>query len=821
MGILTGLKVLDLSWGISGPLTAMLLADEGADVIKIDRPQGDPFGDFSGYRVWNRGKRRVAIDLKADDDRERFLRLADDADILVHSLRPGADERLGIGYAPLSARNPRLIYCAISAYGPDGPDADRPGIDALVAARTGHQWEMRGVPGGIMARLAGVEGMLPGVVAPDDCWVGPDREGPLFAGVPWVSLATFYIASLNINAALFARNKTGRGQRIDATMFGGVLATTLGGWQKVEKPDTPNFQTWVPDSRAPKGFFQASDGRWTHHWVPLPDFALPAAANGMRNTDEVKAPKQASFRIMTTPEDMLLLHEFQAPMAEAVAKYTADEWTALAAEVGTPVQKVRSPEEALLDDALVADGCVVDVPDGEWGTVREVGRAIDFSANPYQPTAGVHEPGADTAQVLAELDARGTRGERAPAAAGSGAHLGSPLEGVTVLDLGLAVAGPFGTQVLAQLGARVIKVTTPTDKFWFSNHIAMCCNRDKDAITLNLKDPAAIEVLHRLVREADVVQHNMRYDAAVRLGVDYESLKVVNPQLVYCHTMGHEQGPRAAHPGNDQTGAALAGTTWLDGGLDRGGRPLWSTTSLGDTGNGFLSAIGIVQALSERERTGEGQFVRTSIVYAQLLNASTAWITPDGAHRGSRQELDAESWGWNALYRLYPTADGWLCVAALTQQHWERLAEALGHGEWTSDARFADAAGRAAHDAELAFLLTSALAERSAADWFSVVDGAGVPCEVSDPDYAVRLFNDPEAEKRGLVASFQHPKVGRMTVSGLYATLSDTPGKLWGPAVWPGQHTRAILEQAGYDASEIEKLLETGVAEDTSAECRY
>jgi crotonobetainyl-CoA:carnitine CoA-transferase CaiB-like acyl-CoA transferase len=208
-------------------------------------------------------------------------------------------------------------------------------------------------------------------------------------------------------------------------------------------------------------------------------------------------------------------------------------------------------------------------------------------------------------------------------------------------------------------------------------------------------------------------------------------------------------------------------------------------------------------------------------VYAQLLNASTAWITPDGAHRGSRQELDAESWGWNALYRLYPTADGWLCVAALTQQHWERLAEALGHGEWTSDARFADAAGRAAHDAELAVLLTSAFTERSAADWFSVVDGAGVPCEVSDPDYAVRLFNDPEAEKRGLVASFQHPKVGRITVSGLYAALSDTPGKLWGPAVWPGQHTRVILEQAGYDASEIEKLLETGVAEDTSAECRY
>ncbi len=816
MGILTGLKVLDVSTGIAGPLTTMLLSDEGADVVKIDRPQGDPFGDLSGYRVWNRGKRRVQLDLKAPADLERFLRLADSADVVVHSLRPGTDERLGVGYAALAARNPRLVYCAISAYGPDGPDADRPGLDALVAARTGHQFEMRGVAGGMMARLAGTEGMLPGLEAPEDCWVGPDREGPIFAGVPWVSLATFYIASLSINAALLARQKTGRGQRIDATLFGGVLATTLSGWQKVELPDTPNFQTWVPDPRAPKGFFQASDGRWTHHWVPLPDFVLPAAAAGMRNTDDVKAPKQASFRIMTTPEDMILLHEYQAPMAAAVAQYSADAWTALAAEVGTPVQKVRSPEEALLDDALVADGCVVDVPDAEYGTVREVGRVLDFSGHAYEPPRGTHAPGADTAEVLAELEAVPAP-EQLPG--DTGRRLGSPLEGVTVLDLGLAVAGPFGTQVLAQLGARVIKVTTPTDKFWFSNHIAMCCNRDKDAITLNLKDPAALEVLHRLVREADVVQHNMRYGAAVRLGVDYESLRKINPKLVYCHTMGHEQGPRAAHPGNDQTGAALAGTTWLDGGLDRGGRPLWSVTSLGDTGNGFLSAIGIVQALAERDRTGEGQFVRTSIVYAQLLNASTAWVTPDGAHRGARQELDAQSYGWNALYRLYPTSDGWLCVAATGQDEWERLAGAVGHPEWAADERFADAAARTAADADLGGLLEKALADEPAAHWCAVLDAAGVPCEVSDPDFALKLFGDPEAERRGLVASFRHPKVGKVTLSGPYATLSDTPGTLRRPGVWPGQDTRRILEEVGYSEPEIDALLASGAAEDTGAEC--
>ncbi len=243
----------------------------------------------------------------------------------------------------------------------------------------------------------------------------------------------------------------------------------------------------------------------------------------------------------------------------------------------------------------------------------------------------------------------------------------APLAGVTVLDLGLAVAGPFGTQVLGATRRPRDQGQHPADRFWFSTHIAMCCNRDKESIALDLKDPEGMAVLHRLVGQADVVQHNMRYEAARRLGVDYESLRAVNPALVYCHTLGHEQGPREQHPGNDQTAAALAGTEWLDGGLDNGGRPIWACISLGDTGNGFLSALGIIQALYDRDRTGEGQFVRTSILYAHLLNASMSWVSPDGRRVGERQRPDAEQYGWHALYRLYRTEDGWLCLAALTQ----------------------------------------------------------------------------------------------------------------------------------------------------------
>ncbi|MCL2584370.1 MAG: CoA transferase [Streptosporangiales bacterium] len=824
MGVLDGLTVLDLSWGVAGPVTGMLLADHGASVTRIEPPAGDPFAGFAGYRVWNRGKRSAVLDLKDTGDARRFRALASKADVVITSFGPGTAAKLGADYETLAALNPALIVCEITGYGDGNPESDRPGIDGLVAARMGQQWEVRGQAGGTIGRLSGTDGMMPGLEAPEGCWVGPDRDGPLFTGVPWVSMATAYIATIGVNAAVRARGLNGRGQRVHASLAHGVLSTTIGAWVQVEKADQPAFETWVIDPRAPKGFFAGSDGKWMHHWVPLPEFILNASANGMQATPDVASPKDASLRVSPKADDMVILHAFYDQLTEAVAQYPREQWVDLAAKVGVPVQPVRAPEEALLDPLLVDDGCVIDVEDPELGPVRQIGRVVELDRHPYTAPKGAAPRGAHTGEVRAEADAilaEGPAPALAPAAASAAepsdnSNKRGPLDGVTVLDLGLAVAGPFGTQVLAQLGARVIKVTTLRDKFWFSNHIAMSCNRDKESITLNLKDPEAMAVLRKLVQRSDVVQHNMRYDAAERLGVDYESLKQVNPKLIYCHTLGHEQGPRAAHPGNDQTGAALAGTTWLDGGLDNGGRPIWSVTSLGDTGNGYLSALGIIQALYDRDRTGEGQFVRTSILYAQLLNASMSWITPDGKTQGQRPSLDAEGYGWSALYRLYRTADGWLCVAALTQEQWEALAGAIGRADLVSDRRFADAKSRSENDSALVAELAAALAAKPASAWRTELDAAGVPCEVSDPDYALRMFSDPGAAERQWTSAFGHRMVGKMKMGGLAFDLSGTPAAIKGGPLWPGQDTKAILAGLGYTEDEIAKLLESKAADDTS-----
>lgn len=808
-GVLDGIRVLDLSSGIAGPMAAMLLADNGAQVTRIERPGGDPMREFlSGYQVWNRGKRNAVVDLKDSDQRERFLKLADAADVLIESFTPGVTKRLGIDYDTLHARNPQLIYCSITGYGMEGKHVHRPAIDALVSARTGHMWEARGVVGGTIAKLSNSEPIMPGIEAPDGCWVGAEREGPLFPGIPWSSHAAFYLATLAINAAIRARGITGRGQHVHTSLMQGAICATLGAWQRVEHPDTPGFQTWISDPRAPKGFLKTSDDRWTHHWPTLPAFILGVSEGDTIGLPEgAENPRTSGTRITMNPEDMVLLHHFIPECAERVRKFTGDEWMRVAGEIGTPVQVVRSPEEALLDPRFVEDGCVVEIDDPTLGKVRQVGSVYRFAEHETTIGGAPAPVGAHTVEVLEEALGLTPKG-----AAATGKKLGSPLEGVRVIDLGLAVAGPFGTQMLADLGAEVIKINTLTDEFWMANHIAMCCNRSKRSISMNLKDPRALEVLYELVKTADIVQHNMRYGAAKRLKVDYESLKAVNPQLIYCHTRGHEKSWRESLPGNDQTGACLAGTTWMDGGLDDGGNPLWSVTSLGDTGNGFLSAIGMVQALHHRDKTGQGQFLDTAIVYAHLLNTSNAWITADGKAKAKRQSLDRNQMRWSALYGLYECADNtWFCLASLSDTDWSALCRGLGRGDLEGDARFFSRQARSNNDAELTKILEETFAARTAWQWFEDLDRHGVPCEVSNPDFVLGLFDDQEFIDKGWITTYHHPVIGKTDVMGLLMDFSETPGKIWGPPFLVGQHSAEILRELGKSEDFITELADAKV----------
>jgi crotonobetainyl-CoA:carnitine CoA-transferase CaiB-like acyl-CoA transferase len=553
-----------------------------------------------------------------------------------------------------------------------------------------------------------------------------------------------------------------------------------------------------------------------------PSFVLRAAeGDELRAPSDYEGPRQDPDRIgVSSTGDLVTLHHYWPLMTEAFARFGSEAWIAAGAIGGVPLQPVRSPESALQDPVLLAEGSVAEVDDPEVGPIRQVGITYRLETSPGHIAGPAPAPGQHTAEVVAEAAAAGAA-HPPPGAnrARTGGTLTSPLDGVVVLDLGVAVAGPFGAQVLADLGADVVKVNSLWDNYWHENHISFSCSRGKRSIAVDLKNPRGMAILHRLVQRADVVHHNMRYDAAERLGVDYESLRALNPALIYCHTRGFERsGPRAKLPGNDQMGAALAGIEWEDGACDAGGRPLWSLTSLGDTGNGFLSALAVIQALLHRSRTGEGQMVDTSIVNACLLNTSYAYVTADG-QGAPRPRLDADQLGLGALYRLYETAAGWLCLAVVTEDHWAALVDALDDADLARNPRFATATARVDNDEALAERLASNFASHSAETWFKLLDAAGVPCEISSSTFAVDVWDDPELRDRGWIASYHQPKVGQMEQFGLLIDFSDTPGRVERPPLVVGEYTREILAELDIDEDEVEALIAEGivVADDLAA----
>ncbi|TDG11309.1 CoA transferase [Seongchinamella unica] len=811
---LAGIRILDLSRGVAGPMASMVLATNGAQVIKIDPPGGDEFASQLGYRAWQRGKRNAVFDLKNAEDRIAFLDLVKTADVLLESYKPGVASQLGIDYEAVSAVNPRLIYCSITGYGRNNPLSDRPGYDALVAARVGMHYEQRGRLGGVAAASGGnipfedFEFNPEGVVGPRH----EDRDGPLFTGICWPSVGAGYAALSGISAALLVRETTGRGQWVETSLLQGALSAGGMAYCRADKPDAPHYATWINDSRSPKGNFECADGRWIINWVPNPSFILGASEGDELNPTPDMSARQDPDRIMPAMEDMFVLDHYYPLMVEAFKRYSADEWVEAGALAGQCIQKVRSPEESLNDPLFLADGCVVEVEDPALGVTRQAGVLYRLEKNPCSIPSGIATSGEHTEEVKTEAAGASS----STVEAGDAAAPEHPLSGVKVVDLGLAIAGPFGAQVLSDLGATVIKVNATYDWFWHSNAIAMGANRGKRSIAVNMRDSAGVEVIQKLVADADVVIHNMRYKAVEGKGLDYETLKKINPRLIYCHSRGFENGPRQALPGNDQTGSALTGVEWEDGGCSRGGRPYWSLTTLGDMGNGYLAATAIMQALRLRERTGEGQFVDTSIVNAHLFNCSHV-IAPAGEGSFDRPHLAGDGLGYSAGYRLYKTADGYLCLVLHTQKHWHDLFAAIECPEMMQDSRFTDPEVRAVNDRQLNSLLESIFATKTAGEWHVLLDAARVPCEIANTDFRKEMWSEGSfMMERNWLVNLPHRIVGHAGHVGLAHDLSETPAVIQGGPLIVGEQTREILTELGYSQDQQEQMLADQVVSDES-----
>jgi crotonobetainyl-CoA:carnitine CoA-transferase CaiB-like acyl-CoA transferase len=791
-GVFDGLRVLDLSWGIAGPMTTMLLADNGAEVTRIEPPEGDPFGEQSGYRVWNRGKRSARLDLTTEGDLAVFSSLARTADVVVDSYSPGVTNRLGIDHEQLLDVNSRIITCSITGYGESGRHRDRPGYDGLVAARTGLLFDQKGRRGTAMEYICGRPGPEPEFDVPEGLVRGADRPGPIFPRSTWPSIGAAYFATLGIVGALCAREISGLGQHVTTSLLQGSLAAVCLNWQRVEDPDAPLYWMWPIDSRSIEGLYECADGRWVHHWTVRPRWVLESAEEDKLGSVGLDAAYRDDPDRISMDAEGLLAGMFLHPLlTDAFKKFPSDEWEEAAESAGLGVTTVRSPAEALADKSFLADGCVVEIDDPEVGRIRHAGTLLEFSATPSEVSRPSPVSGQHTEEVRAE--AASPSDDQQLSFRPSNPRLTSPLAGVRVLDLGLGVAGPFTGRVLADLGADVIKVNALHDTFWTGTHMGLGTNRGKRSIALNIKNPDGQAVLARMIERADVITTNWRPGAAARLGIDYETLRVKYPHLVYCNTRGYENGPRSELPGTDQNIAALTGPEWEDGACDSGNPPLWSRSNMGDTGNAMLAAIAITAALYHREKTGQGQAVSTSIVNAGLFHTSYAWIHSDGTP-AEWGHVDKEQYGLGPYYRLYECGDGgWIFLATISSRDRNRLFETMGMVA-TQDLD------------EVGVLLSSYFRSRPAADCFANLDNAGVPIEIVDEDFCREIFDDPEARSMGIISETWSGAVGRFEDPGQLVNISPTSGVIQrGPSMC-GEHTYEILKEHGFSEAEIGRL---------------
>jgi crotonobetainyl-CoA:carnitine CoA-transferase CaiB-like acyl-CoA transferase len=768
-------RVVDLSEGALGGLVTMVLADFGADVIKVERPDGDPHRREAAAPLWLRGKRSRTLDLTDAAGRSALRALTDAADVVVVSMAPARAAELSIDYASVSATNPALVYCQLSGFGTRGPYAQYPQHEAVVMAKAGRMLQFQGLP---------------------------ERDGPVYAALKVATHAASQSAVSGILAALLARGRTGRGQLVETSLLRGLLPYEQAGVvarQLAERrgevfPARPQPARTLPTFNYHP--VQAADGRWLQLGNLLPHlFQNFLRAAGL---DGDYAAIGRSDRPLEWPAE--LREGFRDRLLTRMQEKTRDQWIEAFIADGGVVAHAYQTTQAALDDAdIVTNGHVID-HDG----MRQLGFVAGLTGTPGRvrapaPAVGAHPEArferAAAIEIAAGGDADGSTG---------------PLAGVTVIEAATIIAAPQGASLLADLGARVIKLE-PLDGDPFRNMApggAMRQNTGKEYLALDLKQPAAQQIVRELVAKADIFIHNYRPGVPERLGIGYEQLAAVNPRLVYVSANGYgPNGPGAPRPSTHPIpGAALGGVFYQIGGepearllplpeLRETARRLMQANEVNpDPNTSLVIANAALLGLHASRRNGAGQQVFTDMFGANAYANFDDFLRYDG--KPERALPDRDGYGLHARWRLYPCAEGWVFLGVATQAEWDTFRQATGCSDLPADAA----------DDELAEALAALFTRRSADEWEALLAPRGIGCVRADGALVHGfLFDDPHAQAEELLVEAEHPSWGRYRRHGAMVRFSDTPESLRGPGKL-GQNTDALLAELGYGGHAIEEL---------------
>jgi crotonobetainyl-CoA:carnitine CoA-transferase CaiB-like acyl-CoA transferase len=801
------LTVIEIGGGSSAAAeTGMMLADNGARVIKVEAPGGDLLRSRTpaGWLVWNRGKESLECDLTDPSQRDRLRSLIQAADVVIESLDAGQAEAFAIGYDDVQPTNPGLIYCSIKGFGPTGEYANVPADDALVMAKAG-------------SFSTGAFGF---------------RSGPIFSGARAPSNGAAAQAVAGIMAALVVRDKTGIGQRVDASLYLGLSAgdyfvsyhVQLGARMMAEQARLaasapPAEEPASPPPSAPVSRYMVGtctrDGRWMYFSPQLPHQA--AALVKVLGLDWMFDDER--FAKMPTFSSLEDAAAWEDAIHERMKERDLPEWIELAlANPDLPFEVVLSAEEALDHPQVRANGNVIVVQDPELGDIEEVGPVGDFSETPSQVRASA--PNLDDHGSLPEVRSLETGNPSLPT---------HPLEGITIVEFGYFYAMPFGVTMAGALGARVIKIENIDGdpmrwSFGLPEWGATKTMEGKESICIDLRSDVGREIVHELLRRADVFVQGFRPGVDVRLGVDYETVQALNPNIVYVHGAGYgQEGPYAYRPIYAGTVAAAAGSVhrqaahWLDPELNKSlsamecqavVAPRMRNLTDGDANAAVGVLAAIMLALRHRQRTGQGQFVGTSMLGGNVL----AYSDDFNRYRGKvpLRQADPEQYGLSATYRLYETSGGWVFFGVRSEAEWARAAELAGWSELL-DEGYGSLAGDADADASLEQKLTARFAERTSDSWESLFLSQGVGCvAVTDRLMPEMAAFDTNLQTMGLIVEIEHPLFGQLRRYGPPARLSATPGRV-APGCVVAQHTASLLAELGYEEEQITKLANEGV----------
>ncbi len=389
----------------------------------------------------------------------------------------------------------------------------------------------------------------------------------------------------------------------------------------------------------------------------------------------------------------------------------------------------------------------------------------------------------------------------------------SALSRLRILDFSRVRAGPTCVRQFADFGADVIKIESPPG---VDPNEAMGgprlgpdmqnLHRNKRAMTLNLKVPESKGVLERLVKTGDVVVENYRPDVKFRLGIDYESLSKINPRIILASISGFGQdGPYVKRPGFDQIAQGMSGLMSVTGAPGQG--PMRTGAAIADLTGGLYAAIGVFVALLERETSGKGQWVQSSLLQAgiSLLDFQAARYLMEGEVPPQVGNDHPTSMPTSA----YKTKDGYINVAASGEGMWTSLCKAIEREDMLASPDFKGGKKRAENRAKLNSILNESLSKKTGAEWIEILNKAGIPC---GPIYKVdEVFADPQVKHLGVATPVEHKTLGRKNILANAAVLSRTPAKVVAPTPEIGEHTDEILRELKYSAQEIEQLRKGGV----------